>query len=86
MWLQLAERREAAHPADALRVYQERLAPTIARGGQHAYQEAIALLTRIQAMFERLGRKDEFGPYRAEIRAAHRQKRNFLRLLDASGH
>ena len=36
------------HPADALRVYQERLAPTIARGGQHAHQEAVALLARIE--------------------------------------
>ncbi len=86
LWMRLAERREKTHPADALHVYQERLAPIITRGGQHAYQEAVALLTRIQALFERLGRRDEFAPYRAEVRAAHRQKRPFLRLLDASGH
>ena len=85
LWLQLAARREKTHPADALRVYQNQLAPTVARGGPHAYQEAAALLGRIEGLFRRLGRADEFPAYRAEVRAAHRHKRHFLRLLDASG-
>ncbi len=84
LWMRLAVQREAAHPADALRIYQERLGPTIAAGGQNAYREAVDLVARIGALLERLGRAAEFVPYRAGIRAAHRQKRTFLKLLDAS--
>ena len=84
LWLQLARQREKTHPADALRVYQQQLGPTLARGGQHAYEESTAMLRRIQTLFRRLGRDAEFGPYRAEVRAANRNKRAFLKLLDAS--
>ena len=84
LWLRLAERRERTHPADALHVYQQSLNPTIARGGQHAYQEAVGLLSRIRTLFQRLDRGVEFGPFRAGVRAAHRNKRTFLKLLDAS--
>lgn len=83
LWLRMAGRREKKHPADALSVYQARLEPTIARGPA-AYHEAIALLNKIRVLLKRLGRDEDFAPYRAEIRAAHRQKRGFLKLLDAS--
>jgi uncharacterized Zn finger protein len=85
LWTALALEREKHHPADALRIYQERLGPIIAQGGQNAYREAVELVARIQALLERLGRAEEFPPYRAGIRAAHRQRRTFLKLLDASG-
>ncbi len=39
--------RAKQHPADALRVYQQRLGPTIARGGQHAYREAAGCCSHI---------------------------------------
>lgn len=80
--LDVAGRRERTHPAEALRVYQDQLGPIIARGDQHAYKEAISLLTRIGDLLDRLGRGDDFGTYRAEVRAANRQKRSFLKLLD----
>jgi uncharacterized Zn finger protein len=83
LWLQLAARREALHPGEALRIYQDQLAPTIARGDQRAYGEAIELLEKIRALLQRLGRFAEFDAYAAAVRAAHRQKRNFLKLLDA---
>ena len=82
LWLEIASRLEDGHPADALRIYQEQLGPIIARGDQHAYREAILLLTRIGRLLDRLGRADDFGTYRAEVRAANRQKRSFLKLLD----
>ena len=82
LWLEIASRLENDHPADALRIYQEQLMPIIARGDQHAYREAILLLTRIGRLLDRLGRADDFGTYRAEVRAANRQKRSFLKLLD----
>jgi uncharacterized Zn finger protein len=84
LWMRLAVQREKTHPADTLRIYQERLGPTIAAGGHNAYREAVDLVSRIGALLDRLGRAAEFVPYRAGIRAAHRQKRTFLKLLDAS--
>ncbi len=86
LWLQLAERREQKYPADSLHIYQERLGPIIAQGGPRAYKEAIGLLNKISALLEVMGRAAEVDVYRAEVRATHRQKRNFVKLLDASGH
>ncbi len=83
IWLRLAAKRERKHPADALGVYRARLEPTLAAGGATAYREAIELLDKIRALLGRLGRGEDFVSYRAEIRAAHRQKRGFLKLLDA---
>ncbi len=84
LWLRLARQREKTHPADALRVYQQQIGPMLARGGQPAYEEAAGLVKRIGLLSERLGRSDEFTRYRAEVRADHRAKRHFLRLLDAA--
>ena len=84
LWLRLARHREKAHPADALRVYQQQIGPMLTRGGQAAYEEAAGLIKRIGLLSERLGRGDEFVRYRAEVRADHRAKRQFLRLLDAA--
>ncbi len=84
LWLRLARHREKAHPADALHVYQEQIGVMLARGGQPAYEEAAGLFKRIGLLSERLGRGDEFARYRAEVRADHRTKRQFLRLLDAA--
>ncbi len=86
LWLQIAERREHSHPADSLRIYQTRLGPIIAQGGPQAYKEAIGLLNKISALLEEMGRAAEADVYRAEVRATHRQKRSFVKLLDASGH
>lgn len=82
--LQLAHRLTASHPTEALRIYREQLEPTIAQGGARAYREAIDLLTRISALLDELGRAGEFARLRAEVRATHRQKRGFVKLLDAS--
>ena len=82
LWLEIAGHCEASQPADALRIYQDQLGPTIARGSQGAYKEAVSLLTRIGALLDRLGRAEDFGTIRAEVRKANHQKRGFLKLLD----
>lgn len=83
LWLQLAGRREKSHPTDALGVYQARLEPTIAAGGATAYREAIDLLGKIRSLLDGLGRGGDYASYRDEVRAAHRGRRGFLKLLDA---
>ena len=85
LWLQLAVARETVHPADALHVYQERLTPTIARGGPNAYKEAVDLLKKVRNLFSQLDRKADFAVYCREVRAAHRQKRSLLKLIDDAG-
>ena len=85
LWLQLAAAREKLHPADALHVYQERITPTIAKGGAGAYREAVDLLKKVRKLFGRLERKADFAAYCEEVRHAHRQKRSLLRLLDEAG-
>lgn len=82
LWLALADRRAAAAPDDALRIYQDHLNAIIAGGDQRAYRQAIEVLARIRRLLETLGRREDFGAISAEVRAAHRQKRNFLKLLD----
>lgn len=82
LWLALAERRAATAPDDALHVYQDQLNAIIAGGDQRAYRQAIEVLARIRRLLETLGRREDFGAFSAEVRAAHRQKRNFLKLLD----
>lgn len=82
LWLALADRRAASAPDDALRIYQDHLNAIISGGDQRAYRQAIDVLARIRRLLETLGRREDFGAISAEVRAAHRQKRNFLKLLD----
>lgn len=82
LWLALADRRAATAPDDALRIYQDHLNAVISGGDQRAYRQAIDVLAKIRRLLETLGRREDFGAISAEVRAAHRQKRNFLKLLD----
>ena len=82
LWLELAERRKGAHPEDALRVYGERIEPTIARKTRRDYEQAVGLIAEVGALLRRLGREDELPKLVGEIRATHARKRNLIALLD----
>jgi uncharacterized Zn finger protein len=82
LWLELAAKREANHPEDALPIYQQQIEPTLNRKNNEAYREAIHLLRRISGLMARLGKESEFGRYIESVRAVHRPKRNFIKLLD----
>ena len=49
---------------------------------QNGCAEAVDLLHRVRVLMDRLGTGDEFAAYLATVRAAHKQKRNFVKLLD----
>lgn len=85
LWLKLAAKREKEHPGDALEVYRKWIDPIVDRKHKDSYREAVKLLRKMRALYGRLGRETEFGPYLAEVRAAHGRKRNFMALLDAAG-
>lgn len=82
LWLELAERRKQAHPEDALRIYRERIEPTIAGRTKRHYEEAVALIEEVGALMRQLGRGEELPTLVAEVRAAHARKRNLIALLD----
>lgn len=85
VWLTLAERLDDAHPEAALAIYREQVEPTIDRKTKADYREATGLLVRIRELMTRTGRADEFPPYLGEVRAAHKRKRNLMKLLDGLG-
>lgn len=85
-WLELARRREAGHPQDALLVYQRQVERAAEQRSQAGYEEAVALLGRVKEMMGRLGRGEEFGAYLEGVKAAHRPKRNLIKLIDQKYH
>jgi uncharacterized Zn finger protein len=82
LWLELAAKREQEHPEDALPIYQQRIEPTLQQKNKEAYREAIGLLKKVERLMERLGRKAEFARYLESVRAEHKAKRNFVKMLE----
>jgi len=83
--MELASRREEDHPADALPIYQQAVERTVGLKNNHAYEDAVKLLRKVQRLMDRLGRSEEFRPYLASVRSAHKPKRTFMKLLDNAG-
>ncbi len=81
LWLELAAKREKEQPGDAVSIYQGQVEPTLNRKNNDAYREAIGLLRKVRALMVRLGKEAEFGTYLESVRAAHKPKRNFMKLL-----
>lgn len=85
LWLELANRREAQAPAEALEIYRQQLDGIIARGDSRSYQQAAGLMRKIRHLFHALNRGGEFNVYRDRVRFAHRHRRGLVKLLDALG-
>ncbi len=82
LWMELAGRREADHPEDALPIYQQHVERSIGEKNNHAYAEAVELMRKVEELMARLGRSQEFPGYVASVRTAHKPKRNLMKLLD----
>ena len=82
LWMKLAAGREKDHPVDAIEVYRKWIDPIVNRKDNRAYEEAAALIRKIQALMNRLKRDAEFTDYLLGVRVTHKQKRNFMKLLD----
>jgi uncharacterized Zn finger protein len=85
LWMELAKRREADHPDDAIPIYQQHVERVIGQKNNQAYEEAVRLLHKVQELMNRLGRGEEFPTYVASVRAAHKPKRNLMKLFDRAG-
>jgi uncharacterized Zn finger protein len=82
LWMRLAADREHDHPQDAIDVYKKWISPTVEKKNNQAYEDAAQLIKKIQRLMKRLNRDAEFADYLYEVRAAHKPKRNFMKLLD----
>jgi uncharacterized Zn finger protein len=81
LWMELAGKREKDHPEDVLPIYQGQIERTLNRKNNQAYREAVVLLRKIRGLTVRLGDETRFTRYLASVRAMHKPKRNFMKLL-----
>jgi len=84
-WLALADLISSDRPADALPVYLRAIEPLRSQTGDPIYQQAAALLGKIQYCHQQLGTAPEFAAYLAALRADQKRKRNLIKLLDQRG-
>jgi uncharacterized Zn finger protein len=82
LWMKLAADREKEHPEDAITVYKKWIDPIANRKDNRAYEEAAALIRKIQSLQHRLKQDEVFGDFLLTVRVTHKQKRNFMKLLD----
>jgi uncharacterized Zn finger protein len=79
-WMELARLREKQFPADVVPIYQRQVDTLVNQKNNGSYAEAVKLLGKIRDLMTRLERADQFAGYLATIRAAHKPKRNFIKL------
>lgn len=84
-WLELARLRERTHPADAIPIWQTEVERAIDTKNNSGYQEAVEVMVRIHRLMTAAGQPGAFAPYAAQVRVAHKPKRNLMKLLDQHG-
>jgi uncharacterized Zn finger protein len=84
LWLELAQRRRADHPDDALAVFKREVELTIEGRDRQAYAAAVKAMGRVRELLEANGREGDYAAYVAEVRATHKRKRNLVKLLDGT--
>lgn len=84
LWMRLAELRELSHPNDSVQVYQAEVERTLAHARNSAYREAVSMLRDIARVMKRSSASGGFAAYLASVRARHKAKRNFMKLIDAA--
>jgi uncharacterized Zn finger protein len=82
LWRTLAAWREKDHPQDAIPFYWKDVDNALQHMGNESYREAVRLLRKIRLLMRRIDQEEKFGRELAALRAAHKAKRNFMKLLD----
>ncbi len=82
VWFKLARAREAKHPADAVRIYQQLAEQVVQHAADFEYRAAVRYLCRAEALAGKLGRPDKFREFLAGYRERNKRKKNLLRLLN----
>ncbi len=81
--IDLARALAPARPEAAIPFYKRAVHPIVDLKKNDAYAEAAGVMRAVRDLLEGLGREREFGDWLAEVRLAHKPKRNFMKLLDA---
>jgi hypothetical protein len=84
-WLRLAESREAEHPADALRVYQEVAEEVLQTADRRAYQDGVRILKKAAKAADAAARIDDFSNRISRLREQYRRRPTFIAMLDKAG-
>lgn len=84
-WTELARLRQEEHPADAIPIWQAQVERAIQVKNNHGYQEAVELMARVNRLMTKAGQPEAFSPYAAQVRVAHKPKRNLMKLFDQRG-
>lgn len=72
----------SSHPDEAVAIWDELAAEQIARGNRRAYEGALQYLRPMRDLLTRLGRRDEWETYLADLRSVHSRKCALLETLD----
>jgi uncharacterized Zn finger protein len=80
--MKLAAIRGQDYPMDSVGIYRKFVGPMIEQTNNQAYEDAIQLIKKIQAIMNRLGKENIFSGYVTELRTKYKAKRNFIKLLD----
>jgi uncharacterized Zn finger protein len=84
LWLKLAKIREKEHPADALKIYKDRIEPKVQETNNQAYDQAVIWIKEVKRLMSQLGESAEFDDYLVALRVNYKIKRNFIKLLDST--
>ncbi|MDA8310180.1 MAG: hypothetical protein M0Z46_06130 [Actinomycetota bacterium] len=83
LWIDLARRREADHPLDAIPIFEDQVERLIGAKNNEAYRQAVETMAHIAKLMRAAAQPDAFEPYAAGLRDRHKPKRNLMKLLDA---
>ncbi|MBI3945495.1 MAG: SWIM zinc finger family protein [Armatimonadetes bacterium] len=85
MKIRVAEAAEGPRPEAALAIYLEHAQALIEARGRGNYAEASRLLVKARALHERLGRKEEWERYLADLKARNRRLRALTQEMERVG-
>lgn len=79
--IRLAQALEATRAMDAIALYRQIISDIVGETHNKAYERAMELIRRVQAVMIGLGQAPQFAVYVAELRADFKRKINFIKLL-----
>lgn len=80
--LSLAQAMERTRAREAIVLYRQIIPETVNQTNNDAYASAVTWLRRVGQLMAELDQSGQFVVYVAELRAAFKPKRNFIKLLD----
>ena len=83
--MRLANIRQDENPDDAIPIFQREVEELIGTKNNRGYADAVSLMDHVRILLTNAGCRDDFAPYAAGVRTAHKPKRNLMKLLDQRG-